>query len=276
MIPENYLREWKEQAPWKTDGMVEQDLIICRSLVALFSEPVLSKHLAFRGGTALHKLHLAPASRYSEDIDLVQVVGGPIGHIFDALRRALGDLLGKPQRKQGPGVVTVTYKMAATSAASQTLRLKVEINSREHFAVLGVTSSALSVSSRWFSGSANIPTYCIEELLGTKLRAMYQRRKGRDLFDLWLGLSQGKANPELIGRCFHRYMAASDLRVSAREYQLSMEPKLVHPDFVYDTDDLLRPGVNFDLPAAYAVVEREIISRLDAFRDEGYAEAGPR
>ncbi len=74
VIPENYLREWKEHAPWKTDSMVEQDLIICRSLVMLFANPVLAQHLAFRGGTALHKLHLAPASRYSEDIDLVQIV----------------------------------------------------------------------------------------------------------------------------------------------------------------------------------------------------------
>jgi predicted nucleotidyltransferase component of viral defense system len=84
MIPENYLREWKEHAPWKTDGMVEQDLLICRCLVMLFSDPVLSRHLAFRGGTALHKIHLAPAWRYSEDIDLVQIEGGPIGQIFDA------------------------------------------------------------------------------------------------------------------------------------------------------------------------------------------------
>lgn len=107
MIPENYLREWKSSAPWKTDSMVEQDLIISRSLIALFSDPVLSTHLAFRGGTALHKVYLAPALRYSEDIDLVQIVSGPIGHIFNALRLSLDPLLGTPRRKQGPGVVTL-------------------------------------------------------------------------------------------------------------------------------------------------------------------------
>jgi predicted nucleotidyltransferase component of viral defense system len=78
MIPENYLREWAAQAPWQSGSMVEQDLVISRSLVMLFSNAALAQRLAFRGGTALHKLHLAPASRYSEDIDLVQTEAGPI------------------------------------------------------------------------------------------------------------------------------------------------------------------------------------------------------
>jgi len=260
MIPENYLREWKEHAPWKTDGMVEQDLIICRSLVILFANPVLSNHLAFRGGTALHKLHLAPARRYSEDIDLVQSVSGPIGPIFDALRVSLDPLLGKPQRKQGPGVVTLTYRTAGTGQASPTLRLKVEINSREHFAVLGPESRPFSVSTRWFTGSCSVSTYRLEELLGTKLRALYQRRKGRDLFDLWLGLTAGKAQPDLIAQCFRRYMEASGLRVTGREYRLNMEQKLTHPDFLHDTDDLLRPGIAFDIAGAYAKLDQEVLA----------------
>jgi len=262
MIPENYLREWKEHAPWKTDSMVEQDLIICRSLVMLFSSPVLAQHLAFRGGTALHKVHLAPASRYSEDIDLVQIVAGPIGPVFDALRVALEPLLGKPQRKQGPGVVTLTYRTAGTGPTSPTLRLKVEINSREHFSVLGPESRPFSVSTRWFAGDCNISTYRLEELLGTKLRALYQRRKGRDLFDLWLGLTAGKARPDLIAQCFKRYMEESGLRVSGREYRLNMEQKMVHPDFIHDTDDLLRPGVCFDRADAYAKLDRDVLALL--------------
>jgi hypothetical protein len=92
MIPDAFLREWREHTPWSSVRMVEQDLIICRSLVAIYSHPHLAKSLAFRGGTALHKLYLAPARRYSEDIDLVQVEPGPIGPVFDALRNCLGPL----------------------------------------------------------------------------------------------------------------------------------------------------------------------------------------
>jgi len=71
MIPQRYIEEWKTQAPWQVDAQVEQDLIIARSLVEIFSDNLLKNALAFRGGTALHKLYLTPQIRYSEDIDLV-------------------------------------------------------------------------------------------------------------------------------------------------------------------------------------------------------------
>lgn len=66
------------------------------------------------------------------------------------------------------------------------IRLKVEINCFEHFNVLGLTKIPLKVENSWFTGEAELTTYHFEELLGTKLRALYQRKKGRDLFDLVL------------------------------------------------------------------------------------------
>jgi predicted nucleotidyltransferase component of viral defense system len=53
--------------------MVEQDYLLCRPVAAIFEDEFLSKQVAMRGGTVLHKGHPAPASRYSEDIDLVLV-----------------------------------------------------------------------------------------------------------------------------------------------------------------------------------------------------------
>ena len=41
------------------------------------------------------------------------------------------------------------------------------------------------MENSWFTGSAELTTYHFEELLGTKLRALYQRKKGRDLYDLY-------------------------------------------------------------------------------------------
>ena len=79
MIPRDFITEWRQHASWTEDSQVEQDLIICRALVEIFSVDATARTLAFRGGTALHKLHLPPAARYSEDIDLVQMAAGPIG-----------------------------------------------------------------------------------------------------------------------------------------------------------------------------------------------------
>jgi predicted nucleotidyltransferase component of viral defense system len=71
------------------------------------------------------------------------------------------------------------------------MRLKIEINTREHFNVLGIKKIPFKVENTWFKGECNLSGYELEELLGTKLRALYQRRKGRDLFDLYWALRPG-------------------------------------------------------------------------------------
>ena len=98
MIPLDYITEWREQAPWTQDSQVEQDLIISRSQVEMYSHNLVANTLAFRGGTALYKLYLKPAARYSEDIDLVQIEAGTIGPILNALRERLDHWLGQPKR----------------------------------------------------------------------------------------------------------------------------------------------------------------------------------
>ena len=125
----------------------------------------------------MHKLFFHPPRRYSEDIDLVQLDPQPIGAVFNAIREALGPVLGEPQRKQGPGVVTLTYRMQSETPPVVPLRIKIEINTREHFTVFGVNRVPFLMASPWWSGTCDVPTYTLEELLGTKMRALYQRRK---------------------------------------------------------------------------------------------------
>lgn len=83
--------------PWSAQYQVEQDLLLCRAMAALFDDSFLSTQIAMRGGTLLHKVHLAPPSRYSEDIDLVAVGSRPAEHIRRAVRRVLADVLGMPK-----------------------------------------------------------------------------------------------------------------------------------------------------------------------------------
>lgn len=89
MIPRDYITAWRAEAPWVQDFQVEQDLVISRAIVEIFSKPLLRDALAFRGGTALYKLHLMPPARYSEDIDLVQTRAEAAGPTMEALRAVL-------------------------------------------------------------------------------------------------------------------------------------------------------------------------------------------
>ena len=216
MIPRDYITQWRERAPWSEDFQVEQDLVISRALVEIFSDPVLGGALAFRGGTALYKLYLTPPARYSEDIDLVQVEPGPAGPMMDALRNALDPWLGQARWKQSEGRVTFGYRFPSEDVPAIRLRLKVEINTREHFAVLGFTKRPFLVESRWYSGRADITTFELDELLATKMRALYQRRKGRDLFDLAVGLAEGRSDAGRIVTAFREYMEREGTPVPSR------------------------------------------------------------
>ena len=200
MIPRDYITEWRAEAPWVEDSQVEQDLVISRALVAIFSHPLLREALAFRGGTALYKLHLRPAARYSEDIDLVQTRAEPAGPAMDALREVFDPWLGKPQWKQSGGRVTFAYRFESEGTPPIRLRLKVEINTREHFTVYGLKHVPFAVSSRWFEGKCGICSYELDELLGTKMRALYQRKAGRDLFDLARALESPAVDPARIAQ----------------------------------------------------------------------------
>ncbi len=126
MIPITDIRAWGSIVPWKTDEQIEQDLVISRSLVEIYSEKFLSENLAFRGGTALHKLFLSPQPRYSEDIDLAQKEAGPIRDIITGLRTALA-FLGEPKVKQKANNNTLIFRFDSENITPVPLRLKVEL-----------------------------------------------------------------------------------------------------------------------------------------------------
>jgi predicted nucleotidyltransferase component of viral defense system len=147
VIPRAKITAWRRQAPWSTDAQVEQDLVLSRAIVEIYSDPVLSTQLAFRGGTALHKLHLSPALRYSEDIDLVQVQAGPIGPVMTALHAKIDPWLGEPRRQQSDGRMTFIYRFDSEIQPVTPLRLKVEANTREHFTVFGFVRKLVAVDN---------------------------------------------------------------------------------------------------------------------------------
>lgn len=259
MIPTAYITEWQNTAPWQQPDMIEQDLVICRAIIELFDDLHIAQRLAFRGGTALYKLCLLPAARYSEDIDLVQVDAEPIGSTLDQVRMALDPWLGKPRYDSKEHSFRLTYRFE--SEAGTPLRLKVEINTREHIGDL--VKIPFSVHSRWFSGTTHITTFSLSELLGTKLRALYQRRKGRDLFDLDYALRYSDVDPDQVARMFVRYISASGLHISTSEFLDNLVMKCADGQFCQDITPLLRAGMDYDVNEAVARVSNTLVLRID-------------
>lgn len=158
--------------------------------------------------------------------------------------------------------MTLLYSFETTFAPVQTARLKIEINTREHFCVLPLVSKSFAAENSWFTGTASLQTYAIEELLGTKLRALYQRKKGRDLYDLWRGVHTCSADPTVIVACFQRYMEHNDLSVSRAMFEENLAHKRRDPAFLKDMPPLLPAGVQYDAAHALPVIVERILSVL--------------
>ncbi len=271
MIPRDFISEWRAQAPWRLDAQVEQDLVISRALVEMFSVPAVRDRVAFRGGTALYKLHFLPPARYSEDIDLVQVDPTVIGDTLDHLRSALDPWLGQPQRKFGKDRVSLVYRFESEDSPPMRMRLKVEINTQERFTELGLVSVPFAVEGRWFSGSTHVTTFDVHELLGTKLRALYQRRKGRDLFDMAFALQRTEIDIPTLIRCFQRYMTEGGHAVSRAQFEANLLEKSRDADFRTDTRALLGPTIPWDFDEAMRLVRERVVAHLpgDPWRGDG-------
>jgi predicted nucleotidyltransferase component of viral defense system len=260
-IPESAIIEWRDTVPWLEDAQVEQDLIICRALTTVYQDEFLSKRLAFRGGTALHKLYLSPQSRYSEDIDFVQVIAEPIKSTIDRLREVLS-FLGEPRIKQKRSNNALIFKLDSSIPPIVPIKLKIEINCREHFHVYDFVTQHFNVSNQWFSGECDILTYRLDELVGTKVRALYERRKGRDLFDLYRALQDKRLKADDVIYCFLQYMENEGKKPTHSLYISNMNDKLNNAEFLGDTNNLLRPETMYNPVASYKIVKEELIDRL--------------
>jgi predicted nucleotidyltransferase component of viral defense system len=237
MIPMQNIVAWSKVAPWAELRQVEQDLIIARTLVLLFNDPLLSKELRFRGGTALNKLHFPKPLRYSEDIDLARTTDTASKPIWDRVHDLLNPWLGQPEYFRSQTAPALRYTVQAEDG-SGTIRLKVEINEFETASFDPAKTLPLSAANPWFSGSADIPTFSTEEVLATKLRALLQRNKGRDLVDLSHALEVfPNLNAQKTVDMFAQY--TKDKPVPRWEAEKRMFDKLEGRSFLADVHPLL-------------------------------------
>ena len=263
MIPSSYIQEWFAVAPWPDSSQIEQDLIISRAICDLFNSPALAGKIAFRGGTAINKLLFQKPLRYSEDIDLVQVQAEPIGALIDGVRAAL-PWLGNFSKSQAEHSTHFVFKFAPESATESLLKLKIEINTREHKNLHGIRMYPFEVNSEWYKSSAQVSSFQPEELFGTKFRALLQRRKNRDLFDLNEGLNQLALDSDKLIACFQHYLSVEGQSITRAMAEKLMLQKLER-SLTEDIAPLLPVGTRFsdeDAVVAFGRIWHGLIQKL--------------
>ncbi|HYH83556.1 MAG TPA: nucleotidyl transferase AbiEii/AbiGii toxin family protein [Longimicrobium sp.] len=292
MLPLRDIIAWRAHAAWRTDAQVEQDLLITRAMLAIFGDPFLGSQVAMRGGTILHKVHLAPAARYSEDIDLVVVGDRPPTHIRRALLRVLRPLLGEPPVNvvesvrlavrniaRPSQIIRLGYGFRPTSPPPPAAKLKIEVNVTEREPVFDLVKIPYAPPLEDRADPVLLVSYDVDEMLGTKMRALRQREHGRDLFDLahaWhhctgtasAGRSAGDEVPRVmitpsrVAHAFTEYMRREGTIATCDDYSDDLARKLTLARFRADLTDVLATDVAYDVDAAAAVLRDVFLPHL--------------
>lgn len=206
----------------------------------------------------------AEIHKYSEDIDLVQINSEPIVAVLKRIREKLASFLGtKRTVLQHIHNNTIIYRFETSTQPTINMRLKIEINTREHFNVLGLKEIPFKVENSWFTGECNLTGYALEELLGTKLRALYQRRKGRDLFDLYWALTNQEVDNLKVIQCYKTYMDFSvENPPTKKQFLANIEEKMKDKEFFQDIHSILKPNVEYDGVKAQEIVTTRLIDKI--------------
>ncbi|MHB1241478.1 MAG: nucleotidyl transferase AbiEii/AbiGii toxin family protein [Gammaproteobacteria bacterium] len=265
--------------PWPELYQVEQDLLLSLTICAIFQDKFLSAQVAMRGGTVLHKVHLAPAARYSEDVDLVVVGERPEQHIKKALMRVLRGVLGKEQSSawmamklavrnaaRPSRILRCVFRVPSVAETGRMLIIEVEVNVTERTPRFELQRLPFELEFRGNTALVTIVSYNINEMLGTKMRAMFQRKKGRDLFDLYWALtsqSTASVDPGQVVLAFTHYMQDEDTHVSRQDFLAHLHECVADKaGFCQDMAALLKHDLNYQPEEAASTVESRLLALL--------------
>lgn len=261
MIPRAHLTEWSRRVPWPAINQVEQDLVLKRLVVEIFRDELLSQELAFWGGTCLHALLLPRPLRYSEDLDFRRRTTGGVGRLLDRFRAIAANVgleVAQTETHRHPKI-----RLQGTHESDGSpMRIKIEMNTREREPVLGFVTRRMVVDSAWFNGSAEVTTFAPEEIVASKVRALYQREKGRDLYDLWLALEHMSLEGRVIADVFQKAYRPEGFRRD--ELLVMLDDRLARGVFDQDLAPLLAASApKYDAKDALALVRRDVLDMLD-------------
>ena len=118
----------------------------------------------------------------------------------------------------------------------------------------------MKLLTTYYESYAGVRAFHAEELVATKIRALYQRSKGRDLFDLWLALEVLALEPKKIIEAFALYRPVNLTSSLAIK---NLKDKLDNKRFLEDLNGLvITSDIAYDPRIAGTVVAGKLLSLL--------------
>ncbi len=185
MLNRATITDWRRTHPWTTDAEVEVDLLLEGLIHELFTSA--PRQFLFIGGTCLHKLHTSTPGRYSEDIDLIHLGGSDqIDDVLHDLKPHVADLgftqvdVISSKKVQFPKLLCYF-----PSVDGRLHKIKVDVNLDNTNAHAMRVHRSLVTQSMWIRRESSVQCASKEAISGMKILAATNRRRTRDLFDLW-------------------------------------------------------------------------------------------
>jgi len=139
------------------------------------------------------------------------------------------------------------YARYAPLTGTAPQRLKLEISFIERLAILGRVERPLLASP--LGELIVVGTFHLEELVSTKLRALFDRRKGRDIYDLYRVTDLGLNRPAIRKMVLYYFLRANKV-FHYPTFVSNVERKIAERGFGDDIRGLIRLGSELDWPAA--------------------------
>ena len=246
-ITARILRNWADEGGIPDLTLAELDYRLVHALHAIYADPFLRDRLCLKGGTALNKFYLPGASRLSVDLDF-----NAIGTREQVLheRTPIGEAIAAALEQQDSSYdltyrgrydqLTVYARFSPLSGTARQ-RLKVEVSFIERFAIMGRVERSLAAPP--FDEPLTISTYHLEELTSTKLRALYDRRKGRDIYDLFR-IADLDLNQTAVRKMVLYYFCRANKVFHYPTFVSNVELKIAERGFRDDVHSLIRHGTD--------------------------------
>lgn len=185
------VREWG-----LTEEVIEKDYVLGWLLWGIGSDPVLGQQWIFKGGTCLKKCYIE-TYRFSEDLDFTVLPGGPYlpddmaAHLRRTLARVAAEsginfAAREPVLRLRPDGLSVEGRVYYVGPRQQLqpARVKLDITANERVVRPPVLRDIGHPYPDSLSGAGQVRCYSFEEVFAEKLRAMAQRGRPRDLYDV--------------------------------------------------------------------------------------------
>ena len=249
----------------------ELDYRLVKTLEALYSNGFLSERLCMKGGTAINKLYLGEISRLSVDLDFNHL--GSKEEVQKE-KRIVRELIVEVLKKQDNSYdfhYERPYGLTRIKARYKTVggpiqNFKIEISHVERFPILPPLKKEIKTPD----GLANVLTYTLEELTSTKLRALLERFKGRDIYDLYF-ISQLKPDTTVLRKMFLYYFYRSKKVFNPKVHYKAIIKRYESGNYVDDVTDFVKPTVTFNLREAAkdVIAQYSFLNQFDS-QDEDF------